>query len=105
MAAMDIRHGRLSRRGLLMPHGLLLMLPHGLLPGPALHIMLLLPVIPTSLPSHGMDTPVRSHATMRLRPVSAAATSLAMRTTARGRLFRCGASVRSVRGNGSRRNG
>jgi hypothetical protein len=43
--------------------------------------------------------------TIRLRHVSPATTSLAMRTTGRGRLFRCGVSVHSVRGNGSSRSG
>ena len=120
MGATDARHGQLLMPPglLLMPHGLLLMsyglllmsyglppMPHGLLPGPARHIMPLLPTRHTGLPSQGMDMPVRRHATMRLRPVSAVVTSLAMRTTARGRPFRCGASARSVRGNGSRQNG
>ena len=54
---------------------------------------------------HRTDTSVRSHATMRLRPVSPATTSLTMRITGRGRPFRCGGSVRCVRGNGSRRRG
>ena len=103
---------------LLMPHGLLLMsyglllmsyglppMPHGLLPGPARHIMPLLRARFTSLPSHGMNTPVRSHTTMRLRPVSTTATSLAMRTIVRVQPFRCGTMARSARGNGSRRNG
>ena len=80
-------------------------MPHGLQPGPARRIMPLLPVLPIHRPSHGMDTPVRRRTTMRLRPVSAAATSLAMRAIARDRPFRCGASARSVRGNGSRPNG
>ena len=96
---------------LLMPHGLLLMsyglppMPHGLLPGPARHIMPLLRARFTSLPSHGMNTPVRRHTTMRRRPVSTTATSLAMRTIVRVQPFRCGMMARSARGNGSRRNG
>ena len=92
MAATDARHGQLlmlpglllmlpglllilQHGQLLMPHGLLLMsyglppMPHGLLPGPVRHIMPLLPALFTSLPSHGMNTPVRRHTTMRLRPV------------------------------------
>ena len=100
MAVTDVRHGRPCRHGLLP-----LMPPHGLLPGPARRIMPPLPALFISLPSHGMNPPVRRHATMRRRPVSAAATSLAMRTTARVRPFRCGALARSARGNGSRRNG
>ena len=88
--------------------------------------MLLLPIMSSRLPSQSMDMmPARSRATMRLRlvlpttmrlhlklhttmhlrPVSPATTSLAMRITGRGRPFLCGMSVRSVRGNGSRRNG
>ena len=72
---------------------------------PVRHIMPLLPTRHTDLPSQGMDMPVRRQSAMRLPLVSDTATSLAMRTIARGRPFRCGASARSVRGNGSRRNG
>ena len=109
LAATDARHGRPSRRVvllLLMLHGpARLIMPRGRQPGPARDIMPLLPALPTHRLSHGMDMPVRSHATMRLRRVSAIATSLAMRTTGRGHPFRDGASVRSVRGNGSRLHG
>ena len=88
--------------------------------------MLLLLVMSIRLQSQGKDiVSVRSRATMRLRPmlltimrprlvsltimrlrlVSPATTSLAMHTTGRGRLFRCGMSVHSVHGSGSNRNG
>ena len=78
---------------------------HVLQPSPVRHTMPLLLTRPTGLLSQGMDTPVRRHATMRLRRVSAAATSLAMRATVRDRPFRCGALARSARGSGLRRNG
>jgi hypothetical protein len=73
--------------------------------------MLFLPVMSIRLQSQGKDiVSVRSRAimrlrhvsltTMRLRPASPATTSLAMRATGLGRLFRCGMSVHSVHGNG-----
>ena len=88
--------------------------------------MLLLPAMSIRPPSQSMDmVPVRSratmrlrlvlHNTMRLRPVSpttmrlrhvfTTTTSPAMRATGRGRPFLFGMSVRSARGNGSRRSG
>ena len=70
----------------------------------------LLPVLPTT-----MRLRLVLHNTMRLRPVSpttmrlrhvfTTTTSPAMRATGRGRPFLFGMSVRSARGNGSRRNG
>lgn len=71
--------------------------------------------MPESPAPQGMNTPARNRATMRSRPALPATMSLhlellattspALRAIGRDRPFRCGMLARSMRGNGSSRNG